>query len=391
MMKKYGLLLALTLGGSFMVGSVSAQEPSPAEVGNAAPGIPWLVARPQAVNVAIGPVRVAEGPPVLSVLAIGPVRVEGQVLGDVVSLGGVITCAAGASVGGKAVALGGRMERAEGEKIEVATQLDPTAKEKGIDTSEEENGVLLGLGEVTVPADRTVTLAVAFGGPLTVRGTVTQIAACVGGDVVLEAGSRVQEVCVAGGMVRTAEGAVIQGPVHQTDGCLTGLPWREGEVTPDSQTMGKVNRKVSPNPVMWYNQNRQWVTQNGIRTGMVGTACDLLLVGLGATYRALGDYEKAMSYLQELLKKLPGSVWGRVELGLTQVSLGETEAALQTFREAIQTAPQMWQPRYYLAEACFQKGDLEACQQVLREALELPLDKEAVNRILTLLDRAKGP
>jgi tetratricopeptide (TPR) repeat protein len=155
--------------------------------------------------------------------------------------------------------------------------------------------------------------------------------------------------------------------------------------------MGKVNRKVSPNPVMWYNQNRQWVTQNGIRTGMVGTACDLLLVGLGATYRALGDYEKAMSYLQELLKKLPGSVWGRVELGLTQVSLGETEAALQTFREAIQTAPQMWQPRYYLAEACFQKGDLEACQQVLREALELPLDKEAVNRILTLLDRAKGP
>jgi tetratricopeptide (TPR) repeat protein len=113
-------------------------------------------------------------------------------------------------------------------------------------------------------------------------------------------------------------------------------------------------------------------------------------LGLGASYRALGDHEKAISYLQELLKRAPGSVWGRVELGLAQRSLGEPEAALQTLREAIRTAPRMWQPRYYLAETCFQSGDPEACQGVLREALELPLDKEAVNQILTLLARAGG-
>jgi len=272
-MKKGGLWLAFAFGGSFVWASVSGwAQPTEGE-GNGRRAVPAvLAAQPDALNVAIGPVRVAKGQRVRSVLAIGPVFVEGEIQGDVVSLGGVITLAEGASVGGRVIALGGHPTLAEGARVEVTTQLDPTARVQGLDTGEGEDTVLLGLGDVTVPADRTVALAVSLGGTLTVRGTVTQVAAGVGGDVVLEAGSVVQNVCVAGGIFRPAEGATVEGEIQQAEGYLAWLPWPEAELTPDSYTASTVRKSVAPHPSLEYSQNLQWTASPGIRTGAVEAA-----------------------------------------------------------------------------------------------------------------------
>lgn len=76
-------------------------------------------------------------------------------------------------------------------------------------------------GSVVVDSGKTVESAVAFGGTVTVRGTVTGDAVAIGGTVVVEPGGGVRGDAVAiGGSLHVRDGASVSGDVVSLGGML---------------------------------------------------------------------------------------------------------------------------------------------------------------------------
>ena len=179
--------------------------------GNAQEGQPTHHWPTELVWIAVGPVSVGANQEVGSLMAVGPVTVEGKVHGDVTSLGGKVTVAPSGVIAGQLTALCAQADVAEGGKVagDVKAYELPEMDRTSLSLrSPADAELIVGNAEFSEPFP---TCAVVIGGDAIVRAGsgLTEILA-VGGNVRIEAGAHVKAARVVGGKlerVATEEGA----------------------------------------------------------------------------------------------------------------------------------------------------------------------------------------
>ena len=86
--------------------------------------------------------------------------------------------------------------------------------------------------------------------------------------------------------------------------------------------------------------------------------------------KKLGNSNKAIDQIQELLREYPEFISGWLELGLIHRRLGDRKLALNTFEKAINLAPQNQQVKLELAAEQFQFNQITECRENIQELLE---------------------
>ncbi len=107
------------------------------------------------------------------------------------------------------------------------------------------------------------------------------------------------------------------------------------------------------------------------------TASSEELVSNGVLFASIGDYDKAVAYFEEAVKKDPSFAPAYFLMGYTNAAAGRYDDAINAYSRGMKFWPELAEWRYYMGLAYLGLGDHKAAVRSFSEAVSLDPDYDA--------------